>query len=53
MYVGGENPRKVFNLVLPKVPLYQQLYRNIFEKIAETANIKLISGISVLIQLFP
>ncbi len=44
MYVGGENPRKVFNLVLPKVPLYQQLYKKIFDKIAEKANVQLISG---------
>ena len=44
MYVGGENPRKVLNLVLPKVPLYQQLYKKIFDKIAEKANVQLISG---------
>ena len=48
MYVGGENPRKVFNLVLPKVTLYQQLYKNIFEKIAAAADIKLISGMKSL-----
>jgi hypothetical protein len=50
MYVGGENPRKVLNLVLPKVPLYQQLYKKIFDKIAEKANVQLISGTHSLIH---
>lgn len=41
--VGGENPNKVNNLVMPKIPLYRDIYKNILSKLSRKANVQMLS----------
>jgi hypothetical protein len=42
--IMGENPKKLVNLVIPAISLYRNLYKEPFDKIIKSNNIKLLSN---------
>ena len=45
MTVGGENPRKVYNLVTPIIPIYREIYKNQLNELKSIVDLKVISNL--------